>query len=674
MDVIPDEDFDRLWDEAVAEAAKCKIKKQHKSHSSNREVDPLPKTSKSSRSSDHSKQRNGESNSTPVLKHRRRQQGSLSRSLVVPCISNESSRHEMPRRLSSKSLPLIDEMLNNTRSKSPDEMPRRRSSSISRDPSLPFLNEKSNNTRSKRPDEIPRPRSSSFLNEMSNITRSKSPLLSRSNSDESSRHEMPRRRSSSFSRVPSLPSPDEMPKYDMHGLEGYLSALSYLSALGPPSNKSRRCSIDESMSSLFSGFSEFESVSIQEQPQRSHVSENRQKRTTKTRSKSRSPSLGSKKQQSNVDVQREGVKHILESESSERLLFEIPATFEVKGHKETRNQSTGLVLSYDKGNETGAVVVKEISPSSLFASTRLKSGHEILMINNHRVKSPRQAAKIMKSLVGNVTIYCSEGTRAPGMKYVRVKVGSEKKLKGSPSLPTTSSLSKSSSMSMEAVDRSNSVAKDVTLMAQNGLVQVAHVDPDGAFRKNLKVGDVVIAVNGTLIKDDEEAKEQLLDTANHEVVCMLIYSMADLCMGLIQQLLPGWKSFWASEVEVTLSREDVLFSFVWRDNWVCECTHSDAEAVYNSDIQPALEKINWAISLVISSLVEASGVMHKQSALDVDCNPCTATTDPTPEQSTGSNDEIFEAGSEPKESRQKTVPSPKADTDDAHHDVNSGGS
>ena len=329
------------------------------------------------------------------------------------------------------------------------------------------------------------------------------------------------------------------------------------------------------------------------------------------------------------------------SSEQQQLQFEIPTIFEVKGHKETRNQSTGLVLTFGRENDTGTVVVKGVSPTSLFANTRLKSGHEILMINSHRVKSPQQAAKIMKSLSGDVTIYVSEGTRAPGMKYIRVKAGSKKMMNGR----------------TVYIDRSlHSAAKDVTLVTRNDrLVRVSHVDHDGAFSKNLSAGDVVITVNGTLVQNDEEAMKLLLDTTNHGIVCMLVYSMANLCKGLIDQLLPGWKRWWVSEAEVTVSRDNVSFSIVWRDDWVCDCNHYDEEAVYNSDIQPAIGKINVATSFVINSIIDASEVQRKQIALDADCNTCTATADPTTEEST--DNESDKAGHEPDASRQVTDPS-----------------
>ena len=606
--VIPDEDFDRLWDEAVAEAAVKSIN-IHKSHSSNRK-----ERSKSSRSREHpSKQSN-----------------------------RRSSELQRRKKLSSNS----DEIQSSWR--------------VHKPPLSPVITEVE--TRST----IPCSSSNSVPGQRS---QSKSPVPS--SLDESSSHELPHRRTSmsSISRVPSLPSfHDNMSKHTMYGRED-LSALSYFSSLEPSSSRRKQHSMEESVSSLISGFSGFESVSIQGQSQNSYTSETRLKQISKTRSKSRSPTRDAKKRQHNVDAQHEAVNYILEAKSSEqqRLLFEIPATFAVKGLKENRNQSTGLVLSSGKENETGTVMVKEISYTSLFASTRLKSGHEILMINSHRVKCPQQAAKIMKSLRGDVTIYVSEGTRAPGMKYIRVKVDNKKKMNGSASRSTTSSLLESSTISTEDIDRSLHIAaKDVSLVTQNnGLVRVAHVDPHGTFRNNLKAGDIVITVNGVLIQDDEEAKKQLLDTVNHGVVCMLIYSMADLCKGLINQLLSGWKRFWVSEVEVTVSRDDVSFSVVWGDDWACECNRSE-EAGYNSDIKPALEKINWATSLVIKSLIEASEVQHKQSTLDADCNTCTATTVPTSEESTDDDksDESCELGREPKVSRQTTDPTIEADTDD----------
>lgn len=591
MDVISDEDFDRLWEDAVAEAAIKKIKKQLKNQSRNREIDQFPERSRSLPY-------------VPAIKQRPsyKRQNSNSEKLVrrksgheLPSNGSSGSvRNEFARPRSSDFSGQSSRRSSSSESNKQDLNPRRSSASrIGHD----LLRRRSSSNTNNSKIVQARPRSSSYS------------IRRKSSSESSSDHAM--RRHSSVSRVPSLPRLTELSIDTVHMRGGF-------STSEPPTD-------ELSVSSLVSGFSGYESIS-----------ESRRKQIGGLRPKSRSPIRDAKEQIHNESVHEEVANYVLEGESSEQqqLLFDIPKTYEVKGHKENRNQTTGLVLSFGLENDTGTVIVKEISPTSLFANTRLKAGNELLMINSHRIKSPQQAAKIMKSLRGDVTIYVSEGTRAPGMKYVRVKAGMMKIVNG---------------------HVKGSAVEDVTFATQNnGLVRVARVDRRGVFSKTLSAGDAVVTVNGTLVQNEEEAKKQLLDTMNHGVICMLIYSMANLCQGLIDQLFPSWKRFWVSELEVTLSRDDVSFSVVWRDNWVCECNHSEDEDVYHSDIHPAIGKINLATSFVINSIVEASEAQRKQISLDADCNTGTATTDPTTEETT--DNESDEAGSELEETDQVTDP------------------
>lgn len=576
MDVISDEDFDRLWKEAVAEAAAAeKSKKQRKSRSKSHIYAPSkPKRSYTKYHS--SLDERGEKPSVDEL---------------LPQSSPGSTRNDDFEQSNQRSYDGHDRRRSSTSASIDNELYRPGV------PSLPAISSSAH--------ELTR-RSSSGSEP--NSFKSNHNLDRRSASSKSSSDDgfTPRRRSS-ISKVPSLPCISDT----MYGRED-LTALYYVDSLKPASF--HKYQLDEaSVNSLVSGFSAYESVS-----------DTRRKQKGRTRSMSRSPTRDAQEQNNIEGVQQssrrlssepslspEAVKHILEAESSnqQRLLFHIPTTFEVKGYKKNRNQSTGLVLSFGQENDTGTVMVKGLSSTSLFADTRLKQGDEILMINSHRIKSPNQAAKIMKSLSGDVTIYASAGSRAPGMKYVRVKAGGRSK----------------KNVHAEDIDSSiHSAVKDVNFATQsNGLVRVAHVDPGGIFGKTLSVGDVVITVNGALVQNDEEAKKLLIDT-RHGVICILIYSMSSLCQGLIDQLLPGWKSSKASEVEVTLSRDDVSFSVVWGDDWVCECKRCDEEAVYISDIQPAIQKINVATSFVIDRINEASGGQRKQIALDADCITSTA--------------------------------------------------
>jgi hypothetical protein len=607
--IISDQDFDRLWQEAAAEVAVKCIKHKSLRSKNHHPVDP-----KECRRS-----------SLPLPKRKSQSQRSASKheNDAAAAVASSSKKSSRSRRNSTSAL----------------ELKRRQESN--RNPQKPPLSpvvtgEESNSTNT----------SISAVNSISGSERGGKP-----------------RRRSSVSKVPSLPSFPDMSKLTIHGREDL--TVSDLSALDlvPSSKTSKTNLMDGSVSSLTSAFSGFDSV---------YTGRSQGKQITFNGSSSRSINSSSTPEadtnkKNNTAAQAEAAKYVLQMdkkvESSQQhqqqqqLVFEIPTTFEVKGHKEHHKQSTGLVLSFGKNNEKDAVMVKEISPTSLFVGTSLKSGQEVLMINSLRVKCPKQAAKIMKSLSGDLAMYVSEGTRAPGMKYIRVRVGHEKKKGSNVRLKP-----------YEDVERLLQATKDITLETQsNGLVRVAHVDPSGMFRKDLRSGDIVLTVNGTLIKDDEGWKKLILETASHGVICMLIYSMADLVKGLVNQLLPSWECAWKSDMEVSISmarklegeaKNDVVsFSLLWSADWVCECNQSDEEAVYKSEILPSLEKINWATSLVIKSFVEVSGVQHKQSTFFDVSNATDRTAEATDDESSYSDQKA-------RESQQLTDITIEAVTDD----------
>lgn len=600
--IISDQDFDRLWQEAAAEVAvKCIKHKSLRSKNHHQPVDP-----KECRWS-----------SLPLPKRKSQSQRSASKHVndAAAAVASSSEKSSRSRRNSSAL-----------------ELKRRQESN--RNPQKPPLSpvvteEESNSTNT----------SISAVNSISGSERGGKP-----------------RRRSSVSKVPSLPSFPDMSKLTIHGREDL--TVSDLSALDlvPSSKTSKTNLMDGSVSSLTSAFSGFDSVYTARESQGKQIILN-------GNSSSSTPEADTNKKNNNA-AQAEAAKYVLQmdkkvesSQQQQQLVFEIPTTFEVKGHKEHHKQSTGLVLSFGKNNEKDAVMVKEISPTSLFVGTSLKSGQEVLMINSLRVKCPKQAAKIMKSLSGDLAMYVSEGTRAPGMKYIRVRVGHEKKKGSNVRLKPD-----------EDMERLLQATKDITLETQSdGLVRVARVDPSGMFRKDLRAGDIMLTVNGTFIQDDEGWKKLILETASHGVICMLIYSMADLVKGLVNQLLPSWESAWKSDMEVSISRarklegevknDVVSFSLLWSADWVCECNQSDEEAVYKSEILPSLQKINWATSLVIKSFVEVSGVQHKQSTFFDVSN----TTDRTAE---ATDDESCYSDQKAGESQQLTDPTIEAVTDD----------
>lgn len=594
--IISDQDFDRLWQEAAAEVAVKCIK--HKSSSKNHHPVVDPKERRRS--------------SLPLPKRKSQSQLSASKHVNgAAAAAVASSSKKSSRRSSTSAL----------------ELKRRQESN--RNPQKP-------------------PLSPVVTEEESSSTNNTS--ISAVNSISGSERGVEPRRRSSISKVPSLPSLPDMSKLTIHGREDL--TVSDLSALDlvPSSKTSKTNLMDGSVSSLTSAFSGFDSVYTARESQGKQIILNGN--SSRSINSSSTPEADTNKK-NNKAAQAEAAKYVLQMdkkvESSQQhqqqqqLVFEIPTTFEVKGHKEHHKQSTGLVLSFGKNNEKDAVMVKEISPTSLFVGTSLKSGQEVLMINSLRVKCPKQAAKIMKSLSGDLAMYVSEGTRAPGMKYIRVRVGHEKKKGSNVRLKPG-----------EDMERLLQATKDITLETQSdGLVRVARVDPSGMFRKDLRSGDIVLTVNGTLIQDDERWKKLILETASRGVICMLVYSMADLVKGLVNQLLPSWESAWKSDTEVSISRarklegeaknDVVSFSLLWSADWVCECNQSDEEAVYKSEILPSLEKINWATSLVIKSFVEVSGVQHKQSTLFDVSNATDRTAEATDDESSYSDQKARES-------------------------------
>lgn len=610
--IISDQDFDRLWQEAAAEVAVKCIKHKSLSSKNHHPVDPK----ECRRSSLPLPKRKSQSQQRSASKH---ENGAAAAAAVA------SSSKKSSRRSSTSALELKRRQESNRNPQKP--------------PLSPVVTEEESNSTNNT--------SISAVNSISGSERGGEP-----------------RRRSSISKVPSLPSFPDMSKLTIHGREDL--TVSDLSALDlvPSSKTSKTNLMDGSVSSLTSAFSGFDSVYTARETQGKQIILNGN--SSRSINSSSTPEADTNKK-NNKAAQAEAAKYVLQMdkkvESSQQhqqqqqLVFEIPTTFEVKGHKEHHKQSTGLVLSFGKNNEKDAVMVKEISPTSLFVGTSLKSGQEVLMINSLRVKCPKQAAKIMKSLSGDLTMYVSEGTRAPGMKYIRVRVGHEKKKGSNVRLKPG-----------EDMERLLQATKDISLETQSdGLVRVARVDPSGMFRKDLRSGDIVLTVNGTLIKDDEGWKKLILETASHGVICMLIYSMADLVKGLVNQLLPSWESAWKSDTEVSISRarklegeaknDVVSFSLLWSADWVCECNQSDEEAVYKSEILPSLEKINWATSLVIKSFVEVSGVQHKQSTFFDVSNATDRTAEATDDESSYSDQKA-------RESQQLIDPAIEAVTDD----------
>jgi len=281
----------------------------------------------------------------------------------------------------------------------------------------------------------------------------------------------------------------------------------------------------------------------------------------------------------------------------------LPTTLKVMAQKRSRNHPSGLVLSLNQRNEIGTVMVKDITPQSIFMNTALRAGHEILAINGHRVRDPQKAAEIMKGTKGFVELLLSDGNRPPGTRYERVKASPEIMDKGA----------------------------GIQLQSKRGLVRVTHVDPDGLFaHSGLHPGDLFLTINGIVAQDANQTGKLLMDHLNHGLVCVLVYSMADLRMGLVEEFFSdGWEVTWSNKFqEVTVARvlngkvDERKFTMILNFNrwWSCQCEdplgalggntnqaeRSVWEIILQSEVESLLEKINGALALVIEKLREAT--------------------------------------------------------------------
>ncbi|KAL3799502.1 hypothetical protein ACHAWO_002396 [Cyclotella atomus] len=295
------------------------------------------------------------------------------------------------------------------------------------------------------------------------------------------------------------------------------------------------------------------------------------------------------------DAQRKVADYILDlptHNGSSTPLLSLPAIHSISSFKENKDQLSGLVISRDSGCE---VLVRKITPTSIFAETPLKEDHEILTINNRRVKCPLRATTIIKSIKGEVNLLVSEGIRPPGTKYIKAKVEKQQ----------------SDSIAESISEKESSGNKDLGLTLEEsryGLVRVVKVDENSVFGSTpIRENDIVLAVNGESAQSVDVVMTSLgkfYDGGG--VAIVLVYSMFDLRLGLVDRILPSpWEIHWDENLQgATISKpraagEDASVSFcvVFDDDWSCDLIPSDsASPGEKEEVNLVVDRLNDAIS------------------------------------------------------------------------------
>lgn len=291
-------------------------------------------------------------------------------------------------------------------------------------------------------------------------------------------------------------------------------------------------------------------------------------------------------------------------------LFSLPTILSISSFKESKDQLSGLVISRDAGCE---VVVRKISPTSIFAETRLRQGQEILTINNRRVKCPLRATTIVKSINGEVNFLVSEGKKPPGTKYVKAKI---EKREGA------------DCVSLQSVDAHINGLGITLEPGGKGLARVSRIAEGGVFdTTQLCEDDVILAINGEYAQNLKIVMESLrLFYEKGGVAILLVYSMIDLRLGLVDRIIKSpWETLWHANCrEATISRKTALdnehsvsFNLVFREDWSCELLPSEschALASDTTEIHLAIKELNDAIALVVSSWSDAIKVCKQSNS------------------------------------------------------------
>ena len=169
--------------------------------------------------------------------------------------------------------------------------------------------------------------------------------------------------------------------------------------------------------------------------------------------------------------------------------------------KSSPSTPAGLYLTKSSNN---AVTVHSLSPTSLFNSTDLQPGYEVLSVNNKRVNDPKMAATLISQAKSTVGLRVSE-QRMGGFRYCQVKRRGEQGAAGAGLRFVTAGI--------DGVKRgyTNFTKKN----KDGGLVRVSALEENGLFAKShplnrLRVGSVVLTVNGMPVTNGRKALELVM--------------------------------------------------------------------------------------------------------------------------------------------------------------------
>jgi len=199
--------------------------------------------------------------------------------------------------------------------------------------------------------------------------------------------------------------------------------------------------------------------------------------------------------------------------------FTIPSVLSSTVIKRTPAEKVGLAFR----KATGTVVIEKIVPGSPFDGTALRPGHECLCINGHRLRSARRAAEIVRESGSTLTLVASDAPRPPGTMYTMISLKEHYSMRSG-----------------------RDYAVGMHFKMKHGLVQLVRLDDDSPIGStSMKVGDFVLAINGSVVWSISRAVDVLSDS-NDDMVPILYFNMRQLRVSLVDKVIGDlWKKEWS---------------------------------------------------------------------------------------------------------------------------------
>ena len=241
------------------------------------------------------------------------------------------------------------------------------------------------------------------------------------------------------------------------------------------------------------------------------------------------------------------------------------------------------------------VIIEKIVPGSLAEGAYLSPGYECLAINGHRLRSARRAAELVRESEKSLTFVVSNAPRPPGTLYTMISV-------------------------KDHSESGKDFAAGMHFKMKHGLVKLVNVDPNSPIlATSMKVGDLILAIGGSVIESVPKAVEALSNLNDDGVVPILYFSLRQLRVSLVEKAIGDLcKKEWSNgykECVILQPGHNSLIPWTLRFKEDGMCTLIDSMRAFRrnsagnsttSSVPPALhlvaENINHGIVSALSAI------------------------------------------------------------------------